>query len=449
VVTPPPDHEALVAAGLSATRAIQVLHLLTRLDARLVSAGAAPPTVTLLVPGRIEVFGKHTDYAGGESLLCAVDKGFVLRVAPRDDRVLRVLDTGRETELIVPLAPDANVPRGTWGNYVATVVRRLTANFPEAVRGCDIAMVSDLPSASGMSSSSALVIAVAKAIIAVNALERTLAWTQNIGTIEDEAAYLGTVENGASFKTLRGATGVGTFGGSQDHAAILSARPDALVHVGFAPVRRLGVLPLPADHTFVVGVSGVVASKTGAARARYNAVSALARRLVQRWNEATGGACVTLAEVLRSDAAAGEALRGILRATPDAQFDTAALLDRLEQFEFEWRHAIPAAVAALQAGDLVAFGVAADTSHHAADRWLKNQVPETMLLQRLARELGASAASAFGAGFGGAVWALVPRHVAPAFAARWLRAYRGAPSGRVRHRTAMFVTDAGPALLRW
>jgi galactokinase len=448
-VTVSPSHEALLAGGLSATRATQVFHMLERLDARLASANAVNGTVTLLVPGRIEVFGKHTDYAGGESLLCAVDKGFVLRVAPRHDRVVRVLDAGRDSELVVPLAPDAHVPPGTWGNYVATVVRRLTVNFPEAVCGCDIAMVSDLPSASGMSSSSALVIAVAKAIIAVNGLDRTTAWAQDIGTIEDEAAYLGTVENGASFKRLPGVSGVGTFGGSQDHAAILSARPGALVHVGFAPVRRLGVLPLPAGHTFVVGISGVVASKTGAARARYNAVSALARRLVQRWNEATGSACVTLAEVLRSDAAAGEALRGILRAAPDAQHDTAALLDRLEQFDFEWRHAIPAAVAALRTGDLAAFGEAADASHHAADRWLKNQVPETMLLQRLARELGASAASAFGAGFGGAVWALVPQSVAPAFAARWLRAYRGAPGGRVRHRTAMFVTDAGPALLRW
>ena len=28
------------------------------------------------VPGRIEVFGKHTDYAGGRSLLCCVERGF-------------------------------------------------------------------------------------------------------------------------------------------------------------------------------------------------------------------------------------------------------------------------------------------------------------------------------------------------------------------------------------
>ena len=42
-----------------------------------------------------------------------------------------------------------------------------------------------------------------------------------------------------------------------------------------------------------------------------------------------------------------------------------------------------------------------------AVRMLHNQVPETIYLARRARELGAVAASAFGAGFGGSVWALV------------------------------------------
>ncbi|MGO1384393.1 MAG: galactokinase family protein, partial [Arachnia sp.] len=30
------------------------------------------------VPGRLEVFGKHTDYAGGNSLLAAVDRGITI-----------------------------------------------------------------------------------------------------------------------------------------------------------------------------------------------------------------------------------------------------------------------------------------------------------------------------------------------------------------------------------
>ena len=58
-----------------------------------------------------------------------------------------------------------------------------------------------------------------------------------------------------------------------------------------------------------------------------------------------------------------------------------------------------------------------------AEALLGNQVPETVALAASARQLGAAAASAFGAGFGGSVWALVPRADAEGFAAAWLERY--------------------------
>ncbi len=53
------------------------------------------------------------------------------------------------------------------------------------------------------------------------------------------------------------------------------------------------------------------------------------------------------------------------------------------------------------------FGRLVDRSQQASATLLGNQVPETIALARLAREHGALAASAFGAGFGGSVWALM------------------------------------------
>jgi galactokinase len=449
VVSTAPTLDQLRAAGFAPARAAALRSTLATLDAALVDLGAAAPTLTLLVPGRIEVFGKHTDYAGGASLLCAVERGIALRAAPRDDRLLRIIDRARGSELRLPLAADTTAPAGSWGNYVATVVRRLCANFPECAQGADVALASDLPSASGLSSSSALVVAIARVLIARNGLDRTLAWQAAIGSIEDEAAYLGTVENGADFGPLRGSTGVGTFGGSEDHAAILGARPGALLHMGFAPLRRLGVLPLPSDHVFVIGVSGVVADKTGRARERYNAVAGRARALVALWNTAMADDAATLATVLARGADAAERLRALVRDTATLPFPAAELLDRLAHFEAEAGRHLPAAVDALRRGDLAAFGAAADTSQQDAERWLHNQVPETILLQRLAREHGAVAASAFGAGFGGAVWALVPRPIATPFAARWLDAYRRDSLGRRQRRAVTFLTEAAPALQRW
>ena len=43
-------------------------------------------------PGRIEIFGKHTDYAGGHSLLAAVPRGIALVARPRTDGMVRVGD---------------------------------------------------------------------------------------------------------------------------------------------------------------------------------------------------------------------------------------------------------------------------------------------------------------------------------------------------------------------
>ena len=54
---------------------------------------------------------------------------------------------------------------------------------------------------------------------------------------------------------------------------------------------------------------------------------------------------------------------------------------------------------------------------------LGNQIEETVALVRLAEKSGAFAASAFGAGFGGAVWAAAPADTAGAVLERWRSAY--------------------------
>ena len=54
------------------------------------------------VPGRIEVLGKHTDYAGGRSLVCATEQGMAVETAPRADRTVRIVDAvAREATRLV------------------------------------------------------------------------------------------------------------------------------------------------------------------------------------------------------------------------------------------------------------------------------------------------------------------------------------------------------------
>src|SRR5262249_35848116 len=151
-------------------------------------------------------------------------------------------------------------------NYPMTVARRIARNFPGNLRGADISFISDLPPAAGLSSSSALIIAFFLALAEINRLEQHENYQMNIHSREDLAGYLGCVENGENFGSLSGDKGVGTFGGSQDHTAILCCMANQLSQYSFSPVQHEQTLPFPEGLCFVIGVSGVIAEKTGAAR---------------------------------------------------------------------------------------------------------------------------------------------------------------------------------------
>lgn len=360
--------------------------------------------IELWVPGRIEFLGKHTDYAGGRSLLCAIDRGIRLSSTARNDDVVRVRDARLGESVECRLDPNLDRPRGHWANYPFTVARRIARDFPNARRGADIVFESDLPSAAGMSSSAALIVGIYLALADSNDLD-------DLESNEDLAEYAGCIENGAPFRRFAGDDGVGILNGCQDQAAILCARPGELVQYAFSPLRFESAVPIPRGHSFVIAASGVVAEKTGAALERYNALSERARAVLASWNTLSGSDDRTLGDAIARVGAS------TVREAISAR-DPASLVDRFDQFQLESNGLIPAAAAALRRNDstgLSDLGSIVDRSQDAAERFLGNQVPETIDLARSARELGAVAASAFGAGFGGSVWALMADVSAPAF----------------------------------
>lgn len=390
------------------------------------------------MPGRLEVLGKHTDYAGGRSLLAAVDRGVTVDLDDGDVGVV-ASSTAMPDELrLTPGAPAAR-PAGHWGHYVQSVLDRLHLNFGE-LRPARIVVDSSLPLASGLSSSSALVAGVALALIDHNGLRERDAWRSNIRTDTDLATYLATMENGLSFGRLEGHRGVGTFGGSEDHTAMLCCRAGRLTEFTFCPTVERGSVPMPEGWSFAVAVSGVPAEKTGGARRSYNGASLLAQELVEGWNSATGRSDATLADALGSSEDALAGLRAI-------SGHDASLSARLTAFVTESELAIPRAVQALRSGDVVEFGRAAELSHRTADEALGNQIPQTNRLRALACELGAPAAAGFGAGFGGSVWALVPTADADGFAADWLARYL-AEFPATTPSASTLVTRPGPAAHR-
>lgn len=408
---------------------------------RLASHGLSAPA--FFVPGRIEVLGKHTDYAGGRSLLCAVTRGILASVAPRADSLVRVTDLVRRETREVPLDPGLDVPRGDWSNYVATVVRRVAQNFPEARRGVDIRFVNDLPVASGLSSSTALVVAVFLALDAINGLAKTERYRASISSPEALAAYLASVENGHDFGNLPGDQGVGTLGGSEDHTAILCCRAECLSRYSFAPTRDEGVIPFPADRTFAVAFSGVAAEKAGTALASYNEASLATRRIVDIWNRETGRTDASLAAAIASEPEASERICRLLGDATEPDFSSRRLRERFDHFALESDEIVPRASNAFARGDFAAFGALVKASQEAAESLLRNQIPETVELVKFARAAGADAASAFGAGFGGSVWALVRTSDSDDFLRDWRAAYARRFSAEAR-RSEFFATRPGP-----
>jgi galactokinase len=435
----------LITAGMSVTEADTKARLFIDLEQQLSPPGVAE-IMRWFVPGRIEVLGKHTDYAGGRSLLCTAERGFCVAAVARKDSLVCIKDAVREQAFEFTISPELAVPASSWRLYAAVVARRLARNFAGAVKGADIALASDLPSAAGMSSSSALVVAIYAVLSAANQIDQREEYRANISSAEDLAGYLGCIENGQTFKSLTGDAGVGTFGGSEDHTAILCSEPGHLKQYSFCPVRLERTVEFPRDCTFVIGVSGVVADKTGSAKARYNRASQGVQSTLALWRSASGSKASTLAEAATSSPETPEQIRAALGLSANTK-NSRWLLDRFDQFWRESEEIIPRAGDALAKRDLQAFGELVAESQAAAETLLGNQIPETVWLAREARALGAHAASAFGAGFGGSVWALVSRNRADEFVESWRDAYLTSEFYAARS-SQFFLTAPGPSIVR-
>ncbi len=431
--------ERLAQAGFDAADVTARLALFDRAIAAFVKTTNRPPSWGWFVPGRIEIFGKHTDYAGGRSLVAAVPRGFALVAGSRADGVVSAHDARWDVAMDVRPPDDGRSFKG-WANYVAVVARRFAHNFPGAPLGADLVFASDLPRAAGLSSSSALVVGVGTALARRAALHERPEWRAALPTTLEWAGYLGAAENGLAFSGLETTGGVGTHGGSEDHTAILASRANHVRAFAYVPVRLVGEESMPEGWRFVVMASGIEADKAGSARLKYNRASLATRALVELWQRAMGGPSETLAAIAGKPAAADELKALVARAGPgefsagNSSGGSSTSSGRMAASRARSKPFGRADAGAL--GDLSA------DSQGEADALLGNQIPETNTLARLAREHGAFAATQLRRG----VW----RQRLGARAGRRGRGIRGAmaiglPRGRSHGRRCRWFRRAARA----
>ncbi|TVR62267.1 MAG: hypothetical protein EA422_11565 [Gemmatimonadales bacterium] len=438
------------------------------------SAGESGPAFSLFVPGRIELVGKHTDYAGGRSLVMATEQGISVRGwVRRTDGPGRLVvhdgDRGRRASF--PLAslgpePAEDLPVD-WERYPAGVVRRLVQDVPGLAGrpvAVELELTSTLPRDAGMSSSTALVVAVALGLL--RGVLGPPPWS-GPWSIEQGGDRWGGADRLrlAEYLAVVEAGGAGTEGGSQDHAAILLGQAGSALQLSYRPLQVEEEIPFPDAWLVAVAISGVRAPKAGRVRDRYNDLSRQTELAAARWREVTGGGEPHLGALLLTES--GPGIRAVEARLTAAGVEP-SLIRRLRHFHGECARIVPQASRALgilaAAGDgrgepfpppssfpshgsspsraLALLARAAHRSQRMAEEVLGNQVPETRYLVRSARRLGAPAASAFGAGFGGAVWALVPREGARDFVERWAADY-GARYPEHRGGDPFLLTGAG------
>ena len=118
-------------------------------------------------PGRVNLIGEHTDYNDGFVLPMAINQETVVAIAVRPDRILRVRSINLNESIELDLDRLGSGHQGTWRDYVEGIASALTERSV-VLRGADVALQSDVSIGSGLSSSAALEISLATALVSIS-----------------------------------------------------------------------------------------------------------------------------------------------------------------------------------------------------------------------------------------------------------------------------------------
>jgi galactokinase len=345
------------------------------------------PSFLARAPGRVNLIGEHTDYNGLPVLPMALQKEVRIAFCPRQDGVVRVHNVepefpSRTFELSPEIPPDG---RGDWGNYLKAPCQSLARRFG-SLNGIDALVSSTVPVASGLSSSSALVIALSKALLHANDLE--------VPTLDLADAM------------ARAERYTGTQGGGMDQAISLGGMAGHASRIEFDPL-AMTTIPVPDTWRFVVANTMVRAEKSGEAQAVYNARRReCGQALEALWARREGG---ELTPPTRGETIS---YRALIEPVPVAELVALGnqLLDHPLRARF--RHVVTEGVRVYEAeramrdDDPEAFGTLMDASHESLAVDYEVSSPELDRLVALAKEGGAAGARLTGAGLGGCIVAL-------------------------------------------
>lgn len=332
-----------------------------------------PPETVATCPGRINIIGEHVDYAGGMCLPAAINRYLAVAAA-----------SGPHIRLASELFPGQDLavestgisPTGGWADHCLGVLSELMADAVTV--SLDLAVVSDIPAGSGLSSSAAIGVATALAALRLAGRELDPYAVARLCR-RSENAFLGVPS------------------GLMDQVACVMGREDTAL-LFHADNEILETVPLPPHAAWLVCQSGIDRALRGSAYADRPAEAARALELARR---SYGG------------------LRFLTDLDP-AEVEDLHLpppLDRRARHIVGETLRVRLAVACLEAGNLDALGQLMITSHRSLARDCEVSLPELDRLVDVMMEAGCCGARVMGAGFGGSVLGVVPADMAEEAAA--------------------------------
>lgn len=413
------------------------------------------------VPGRVNLIGEHTDYNGFSVLPITINKEIQAFFYSRNDHIISLSNDDPQfppvsftnSECITPS------PTGAWENYVKSAVVAINKkykvnNYP----GFHIHITSNLPIASGLSSSSALVITSALAYLKILGIE-----------LDKHISRLELSQLMADAEHF-----VGTKGGGMDQTVILNGQKNYACKIDFFPIRTQ-LLPLFEDFTFVVCDSTIRAPKTGSCLSKYNCgpiICSIATAIFEKYLQKnidkniklnrlsdlwTGNLCFTLKEIIElnnaifpKDTLTLREIANLLDISPTELRER--WLGELEEpkngipLKAKVRHVVTEHSRvelcrdALLANNPYTFGRLMNESHKSCAEDYEISIPELDMLTKIARKSGAIGARLTGAGFGGCTINLVPNENVEKFMEQvekeYYKGYLGLSSAR-----GMFIAE--------
>lgn len=340
----------------------------------------APPQSMAWAPGRIEVLGNHTDYNEGTTLSAAINYGLCFCISASSNPGIRLLAVDMGETAFFDTTDDGKVPGYGWADYVKGVFRLIGQETGRAVDGLDCTLSGSIPMGSGLSSSAALEVSSAWALL--HHLDQQM-----------DPAKVGALCREAEHRYA------GANCGLLDQFSSIFGRDHGLIHTDFRTLEVTGV-SLPDEIEFLVVNP----------RVKHSLVNSPYNERRERCEQAAAQLSGLLNRPVR-------ALRDV---TPD---EFAACRDRLDPVAAR-RAAhiigeidrVERGVELIHRGDMEAFGELLFASHQSSIENFENSCAELDGIVEAARAEGAPGARLSGGGFGGSAVVMVRTSLADSLA---------------------------------